>query len=83
MSRDPFDCHHYCGYTTVCNLKGGECNKACHDFITENEWLERRSESGLRVSVAKLKEVLIRLSERDIITNTQAIMIINQIKKEI
>ena len=35
------------------------------------------------ISVAKLREILITLAEKDTITNTQAIMIINQVKKSI
>lgn len=53
-----FDCHHYNGYTGCCDKHGGDCHKRCKDFITEDKWIEAKSDSDLRISVAKLREVL-------------------------
>lgn len=89
MSRHNFDCHHHNGYTGCCDLKGGEFHKVCKHFITEDDWLDSIPECDLRVSVAKLREVIMDMAMptnefRPEPTIARTIdEIINQVKKSI
>lgn len=79
-----FDCHYYNGYTARCDKHGGECKKRCKGFITEKQWLEATPETDLRISVAKLREVLEKLvADGDIEPiHVSVDEIINRVKKE-
>lgn len=77
-----FDCHYYNGYTACCDKHGGECKKRCKGFIAEKQWLEATPESDLRISVAKLREVLESHFAHRILPS-EIDEIINEIKKEL
>lgn len=77
-----FDCHYYNGYTACCDKHGGECKKRCKGFITEKQWLEAIPETDLRISVAKLREVLESHFAHRILPS-EIDEIINEIKKEL
>ena len=78
-----FDCHYYNGYTACCDKHGGECEKRCKGFITEKQWWEATPETDLRISVAKLREILNELASVRGVVNESVDEIINRVKKEI
>lgn len=77
-----FDCHHYNGYTGCCDKHGGDCHKRCKDFITEDKWIEAKSDSDLRISVAKLRRVL-SCMKGNLLNDTVIDKIIEKVKSEI
>lgn len=82
MSKYNFDCHHFNGYTGVCNLKGGECHKCCKDWIAESTCIEPSAGEPQTISLTKLREVLNKMEKHGLVINT-ADEIINRIRQEL
>lgn len=81
-----FDCHYHNGYTGCCNLKGGDCKRKCKDFKTDDQYYDGLSESDMRISVAKLREILENMADgfdEPIIYDTKVEDIIERVKKEL
>lgn len=71
-----YDCYYYCGYTSTCNLLGGECHKRCSHFLTEDRYYEILSENDVKVSLSHIRAVL-----GDFVDKDTADLIIHKLKR--
>lgn len=81
MSKYFFECYHFNGYTGICYLKGGECNRCCKDWVSEEQYIESLVESDISVSVTKVRKVLEDELAHHILPSKRD-DIINQIKRK-
>lgn len=83
MAKYFFDCHEFNGYTGCCCLKGGECNKVCDDWISEEQYLESIAETDIKISLSKLREILVAHTDRLGAVRSSVDLLIKTIKQDL
>lgn len=78
-----FDCRYHNGYTGCCNLKGGNCTRKCKDFKTEDQYYDGLSEADMRISVAKLRDILEEIASVAGVVEDSVDFIIGYVKREL
>lgn len=83
MKRYNCDCHYFNGYTGCCYLKGGECGRVCKDWQSEDQYIESLAESDITLSVAQLREILKKRTDRLGSIHTSVDTLIKTVKQDL